>query len=693
MATGKPLPIPFPSSSFPGANPQEGAGRLINCYAEPLGEKSAISGQVWRRAPGLSPFARTSNSGYRGGLIVNNTSYETWSATAATVDASGNVTTLGAFPGSKFVSIARNRVSPNPDVVAVDADNGAYILNTTAVANASATATIGGSLGNNDTATIYFANSAAAGLLTQVTYKLGVSETATTVATALTTAINANTTLIANSVTATSAAGVITISQPGEIANQTQLSDGSTGGPRVTFSPASGFLSGGAGTPGINFTGTPLSYNGQGVMPAPNSVAFQDGYFIFTIGDGRVFNTDLNSLVMNALSYATVQSKADVTLLRGIPFNGLMYFFTTASCEIWNDAGNAPPAFPYNRYAVLETGLIQSAAIAGFETGFSELLWVDQDFGVQYAAPSTVAPPNKVSPPDLDRLIEQQVNAGALLEAGCYYFAGHKRWHLSSPAWTWEFNLRTGKWNERWSLQTSGIQGRWRAKGGHPAFGKFLVGDAQSGNMLFVDDQNYTEVGAPQLFRLESGVVAGFPASVRIARADFLFDMGVGQAVGNFTMTVTGAAAGTGGVVRLTVNDTSRAATHDVVMVSGVGGTIEANGTWPITVIDATHIELQGSTYANTYTAGGTVVDMTAPPQAVAPVVAISTSLDGGLNYGNPLIRSLGQQGRAKRARASVKNMGLSSPMGNRWRLDVSDPVYTGFLMATQSSDPREVGG
>jgi hypothetical protein len=30
--------------------------------------------------------------------------------------------------------------------------------------------------------------------------------------------------------------------------------------------------------------------------------------------------------------------------------------------------------------------------------------------------------------------------------------------------------------------------------------------------------------------------------------------------------------------------------------------------------------------------------------------------------------------------------------MGDRWRLDVTDPVYVGFLGGTQSSNPREVG-
>jgi hypothetical protein len=109
-------------------------------------------------------------------------------------------------------------------------------------------------------------------------------------------------------------------------------------------------------------------------------------------------------------------------------------------------------------------------------------------------------------------------------------------------------------------------------------------------------------------------------------------------------------------------------------------------------VIDATHIELQGTTFVNAYISGGAVLDVTSSPNAVNPVCAISCSKDGGQSWGNPLIRSLGAQGKTKRVRASVKNMGLSSPAGDRWRIDVTDAVYTGFLGGTQSSDPREVG-
>jgi hypothetical protein len=62
-----------------------------------------------------------------------------------------------------------------------------------------------------------------------------------------------------------------------------------------------------------------------------------------------VFASGLNALTQNALTFITIQAKADVTLLRGIPFSGLMLFFTTGHFEVWQDAANAAPAFPYAR--------------------------------------------------------------------------------------------------------------------------------------------------------------------------------------------------------------------------------------------------------------------------------------------------------------------------------------------------------
>jgi hypothetical protein len=83
-------------------------------------------------------------------------------------------------------------------------------------------------------------------------------------------------------------------------------------------------------------------------------------------------------------------------------------------------------------------------------------------------------------------------------------------------------------------------------------------------------------------------------------------------------LTVSGAVSGTAGVVRLTVNSISAAiaatpgftafVTGNFGQVSGVGGTTEANGGWTFTVVDNTHIELQGSSFVHAYTSGGAVV-------------------------------------------------------------------------------------
>jgi hypothetical protein len=70
---------------------------------------------------------------------------------------------------------------------------------------------------------------------------------------------------------------------------------------------------------------------------------------------------------------------------------------------------------------------------------------------------------------------------------------------------------------------------------------------------------------------------------------------------------VTGAANNGSGAIRLTVSSTASFATGQAKTVTQVTGTTEANGTWTITVIDATHLDLQGSTFSHAYVSGGVI--------------------------------------------------------------------------------------
>ncbi len=71
-------------------------------------------------------------------------------------------------------------------------------------------------------------------------------------------------------------------------------------------------------------------------------------------------------------------------------------------------------------------------------------------------------------------------------------------------------------------------------------------------------------------------------------------------------VNVTGAADNGSGLIRLTVDSSSTFTTGQEGTVASVGGTTEADGTWLVTVIDGTTLDLQGSTFTNTYTSGGT---------------------------------------------------------------------------------------
>lgn len=101
----------------------------------------------------------------------------------------------------------------------------------------------------------------------------------------------------------------------------------------------------------------------------------------------------------------------------------------------------------------------------------------------------------------------------------------------------------------------------------------------------------------------QSGVV-----KVTLANANPASNVnGANVVEGATNLAVTGAANNGIGAIRLAVSSTTGLNNNDWATVSMVLGTIEANGTWQITVIDMTHVDLQGSTFTNTYVSGGSV--------------------------------------------------------------------------------------
>jgi hypothetical protein len=72
-----------------------------------------------------------------------------------------------------------------------------------------------------------------------------------------------------------------------------------------------------------------------------------------------------------------------------------------------------------------------------------------------------------------------------------------------------------------------------------------------------------------------------------------------------YVKAITGAANNGSGLIRITATAHGFTANQRVT-IAGVGGTVEANGSWALSGIAANTFDLVGSTFTNAYTSGGT---------------------------------------------------------------------------------------
>ena len=125
--------IPFPLSTAPGRRLHESAGRLINCYAEPMGQGAAYPAK-FVRVPGLTSFGTSSQSGPRGQIAIGSTLYTAFSGQLYKSTSSGGaLASVGSLSGTLPVYFARNNKSPTPDQVVVT-ENGAFTFTSSSVA-------------------------------------------------------------------------------------------------------------------------------------------------------------------------------------------------------------------------------------------------------------------------------------------------------------------------------------------------------------------------------------------------------------------------------------------------------------------------------------------------------------------------------------------------------------------------------
>lgn len=219
----------------------------------------------------------------------------------------------------------------------------------------------------------------------------------------------------------------------------------------------------------------------------PDTVTFQDGYFIFNeSGTSQFFISALNDgTSYSATDFGDAEGSPDA-VVAVVSNHRELWIFGTNTTEVWFNSGNAD--FPFERIAggYLERGCAAPFSIAADD---NTLFWLADDKTICRAAGYA---PQIISTPAISDALEQMTDVSDA-EAFFYTMSGHKFYVISFPTGrrTFVYDVSTRLWHERESFGAR----YWRASNYVNVYGRHLVGDAFQGRIGELDQDTFTEFG------------------------------------------------------------------------------------------------------------------------------------------------------------------------------------------------------
>jgi hypothetical protein len=214
-----------------------------------------------------------------------------------------------------------------------------------------------------------------------------------------------------------------------------------------------------------------------GTFPGARSVAYLDGYFVFTADEpsAQFFNTGLlNPALFNALDFAFAEGEPDIKR-RVMTLNGELWFMGDGSVEIWYDAGQADFAFRRRTGGVISRGTqsIKTCVIAD-----GSMFWVTNG-GIVLRSEGYKA--KRISTHSVERIIRNAGVTNADLSL-TYEQDGHTFYTVTYGDRTLVYDITTNKWAER----SSSVDGStpWRATSAATLGMVPVLGDRYSGKLF-----------------------------------------------------------------------------------------------------------------------------------------------------------------------------------------------------------------
>lgn len=127
MARGEPIPISLGMGSNKGRFGPEGLAEFVNCYVEQLGEGGKVQWPIYAINGTTEYISLELGAGIRSLLSLDSSLLALSGRILYRINATGDTATaVGGIPSDGFVTMARNRQSPNPQV-AIVCDGSWYI--------------------------------------------------------------------------------------------------------------------------------------------------------------------------------------------------------------------------------------------------------------------------------------------------------------------------------------------------------------------------------------------------------------------------------------------------------------------------------------------------------------------------------------------------------------------------------------
>jgi len=266
-----------------------------------------------------------------------------------------------------------------------------------------------------------------------------------------------------------------------------------------------------------------------------DTVAFQDGYFIFNrSGTNQFFISRLYAVTFDATMYASAEGSPD-NINGLITVNQKLYIFGTNSIEVWYNSGDA--LFPFDRIqgSFALYGCINYKTIA---TTNNSVYWCGNDNCVYTMNGYT---PTKIS----TSAIEYKLASRGVKDyrAFTYYEEGHYFYVLTIDGdTTLVFDMATNLWHTRQSLgSTWGLRNMVVNEKG-----VWVGADVTSGNIYYVGLDYHTENGQTILRTAETSPFSNGVDYFTLNK--FEIDMETGKSQPNAEDTITLSFSDDGGV-------------------------------------------------------------------------------------------------------------------------------------------------